>query len=48
MDLVQQDVDCGFAEWIHGGVDELRKRLGRQCAAGRLGLVKKMGQTPAL
>ena len=48
MDLVQRDVDCGFAEWIHGGVDEVRKQFGRQCAAGRLGLVKKDGADPRL
>ena len=48
MDLVQRDVDCGFAEWIHGGVEEVRKRFGRQCAAGRLGLVKKDGADPRL
>ncbi|CAE7395870.1 HFA1 [Symbiodinium sp. CCMP2592] len=34
MELVQRDVDCGFAEWTPGGRDEVRQRLGRQCAAG--------------
>ena len=48
MDLVQRDVDCGFAEWIDGGIDEVRRRFGRRCAAGRLGLVKKDGADPRL
>ena len=48
MELVQRDVDCGFAEWIDGGLDEVRRRFGRRCAAGRLGLVKKDGADPRL
>ena len=43
MDLIQKDVDSGFAEWIAGGREEVLSRFGADCAAGRLDLVKKEG-----
>ena len=44
--LVQADIDAGFAEWLPGGLDEVRRRFGAYCAAGKLGLVKKEGSEP--
>ena len=43
MELVQADVDCGFAEWLPGGLAQARAKFGDHCAAGRLGLVHKDG-----
>ena len=43
MRLVQADVEAGFADWIPGGVEEARRIFGANCAAGKLGLVKKAG-----
>ena len=48
LQLVQEDVDLGFAEWLPGGLAEARARFGTACAAGRLGLVKKEGSAPRL
>ena len=48
MEPVQRDVDSGFAEWVEGGREEAIARFGRNCAAGRLGLVKKDGCEPRL
>ena len=48
MRLVQADVEAGFADWIPGGVEEARRIFGANCAAGKLGLVKKAGSEPRL
>ena len=48
MRLVLSDIDAGFAEWLPGGLDEVRRRFGAYCAAGKLGLVKKEGLEPRL
>ena len=48
LDLVQADVDAGFAEWLPGGLPEAKARFGARCAAGRLGLVHKEGSPPRL
>ena len=48
MRLVQADVEAGFADWIPGGVEEARRLFEANCAAGKLGLVKKAGSEPRL
>ena len=48
MRLVQADVEAGFADWIPGGVEDARRIFGANCAAGKLGLVKKAGSEPRL
>ena len=48
LELVEADVQAGFAEWIPGGLPEAKERYGDLCAAGRLGLVKKEGSQPRL
>ncbi len=48
MQLVEADVAAGFADWLPGGLSEARARFGSNCAAGRLGLVKKAGSDPRL
>ena len=48
MEVVEADVQAGFAEWIPGGLPEAKARYGDLCAAGRLGLVKKDGSQPRL
>ncbi|CAE7912561.1 Ubr3 [Symbiodinium necroappetens] len=48
LQLVQEDVDLGFAEWLPGGLAEARVRFGAACPAGRLGLVKQDGSAPRL
>ena len=48
LELVEADVQAGFAEWIPGGLPEAKELYGDLCAAGRLGLVKKEGSQPCL
>ena len=48
LELVEADVQAGFAEWIPGGLPEAKERYGELCAGGRLGLVKKEGSQPRL
>ena len=47
-ELVEEDVQAGFASWLDGGLEEAQARLGTNCAAGRLGVVKKEGSAPRL
>ncbi|CAE7484089.1 unnamed protein product, partial [Symbiodinium microadriaticum] len=42
-ELVEEDVKAGFAVWLDGGLAEAKKQFGDNCAAGRLGVVKKAG-----
>ena len=48
MRLQQADVEAGFADWIAGGVEEARRLFGANCAAGKLGFVKKENSEPGL
>ena len=43
-----EDVQAGFASWLDGGLEEAQARIGTNCAAGRLGVVKKKGSAPRL
>ena len=43
LELVQADVDDGFAEWLSGGLAEAKERFGGLCTAGKLGLVHREG-----
>ena len=43
-DLVQADVDEGFAEWV----DAVKDRFGSLVAAGKLGIVQKAGAAARL
>ncbi|OLQ06360.1 Protein lap1 [Symbiodinium microadriaticum] len=45
---VLEDVKAGFAVWLDGGLAEAKKQFGDNCAAGRLGVVKKAGSAPRL
>ena len=47
-ELIENDVQAGFAEWLEGGLQEAKPRFGVHCAAGRLGVVKKDGSAPRL
>ena len=47
-DLVQADVDAGFAEWLDGSITDVRRKFGDDCAAGKLGIVEKPGAPPRL
>ena len=47
-ELVEEDVKAGFAVWLDGGLAEAKKQFGDNCAAGRLGVVKKAGSAPRL
>ena len=47
-ELVQSDVDAGFAEWLDGGLHEVQERFGSRCAAGKLGIIIKDGSAPRL
>ena len=47
-ELVEEDVQAGFASWLDGGLEEAQARFGTNCAAGRLGVVKKEGSAPRL
>ena len=45
--LVQADVDDGFADWLAGGLTEAKERW-EHCGAGKFGIVKKEGSAPRL
>ena len=47
-DLVQADVDAGFAEWFDGSIADVKRKFGDDCAAGKLGIVEKPGAPPRL
>ena len=47
-DLVQADVDEGFAEWVDGGLGAIKDRFGSLVAACKLGIVQKAGATARL
>eukprot|EP00435_Cladocopium_sp_Y103_P069545 s709_g33.t1 len=48
VELVQADVDEGFAEWVDGGLAEIERRFGSAVAAGKLGVVQKPGSAARL
>ena len=46
--VTEEDVKAGFALWLDGGFAEAKRQFGDNCAAGRLGVVKKEGSAPRL
>ena len=47
-ELVEEDVQAGFADWIDGDEQTVREKFGTVCAAGKLGIVQKEGSAPRL